>query len=285
MSTPNFLIIGDAKAGTTSLYSYLRQHPDVYMPGDLKELRYFSYDKDNPYHVRARSSRVRTLDEYLAYFERCGKAKAIGEASPNYLRSPGTARRIRQQLPDVRLIVCLRDPAQRLHSLYQMHFRSGLTRQAFDECLFGQNAMWIKGNFYWPELNRYYQLFDREQINVVLFDDLKADAARVARNLYEFLGVDNSFQPDLRPKNTGGMPRSVLFYSLLVGAKNVLRKIGAPPSGAKNLLARIRKESLRRDELDPMIRTKILEVCEDDIRQTQDLIRRDLSTWLECQRA
>jgi hypothetical protein len=81
------------------------------------------------------------------------------------------------------------------------------------------------------------------------------------------------------------MPRSVLFYSLLVGAKNVLRKIGAPPSGAKNLLARIRKESLRRDELDPMIRTKILEVCEDDIRQTQDLIRRDLSTWLECQRA
>jgi Sulfotransferase family len=281
MAKPNFLIIGDLKAGSTSLYSYLRQHPQVFMPGGRKELRYFSFDSENPYHVRAKSSVVRTLDEYLAYFEESGNARAIGEASPNYLRSPGAARRIKQQVPDIRLIVCLRDPAERLHSLHQMHYRSGSTRQAFDEHLFSQDAVWIKGNFYWSELNRYFQIFDRNQINVVLFDDLKASAARVVRNLYEFLGVDPSFLPDLKPRNTGGIPRNVFIYSLLVRGKNSLKRLGAPPAHLRKLWAEIRKESLQREELDPTIRRKILEVCEDDIRRTQDLIQRDLSKWLE----
>jgi hypothetical protein len=91
---PNFLIIGAVKAGTTSLHSYLSQHPEIFMP-QRKELRYFAYDEENPYHVRARSTRVRTYDEYLSYFSSSSGRKAVGEASPNYLGSPGAAERIR----------------------------------------------------------------------------------------------------------------------------------------------------------------------------------------------
>ncbi len=103
---PSFLIIGDMKAGSTSLFHYLRQHPEVYMPA-CKELRYFAYDPENPYHIRAATYPVKTLADYAHYFEKCGNARAIGEASPNYLRGRGTARRIKAALPDAKLIACL----------------------------------------------------------------------------------------------------------------------------------------------------------------------------------
>ena len=79
MAIPNFLVIGDLKAGSSSLHYYLRQHPEVFMPTGLKEIRYFSYDKENPYHLLAESSRVRHFDDYLKYFEQSGDAKAVGE--------------------------------------------------------------------------------------------------------------------------------------------------------------------------------------------------------------
>ena len=278
---PNFLIIGDSKAGSTSLYSYLRQHPEVYMPSELKELRYFAFDKDNSYQVRAGSTHVRNLTDYLAYFENCGNAKAIGEASPNYLRSPGAAQRIRDQIPGVKLIVCLRHPAERLHSLYQMHYRDRLTKQPFDEYLFSQNAMWIKGNFYWPDLSSYFQCFDREQIHVILFDDLKSSSDTVIKNVYSFLGVDTSFVPDLTPQNTGGMPNSDLLYRFVLGSKNLLRKLGTPPAGLRRAWSRMRNKLLVQTEIDPQIRRKILEVCKDDILRTQELIQRDLSMWFK----
>jgi hypothetical protein len=280
MVMPNFLIIGDTKAGTTSLYSYLRQHPEVYMPSELKELRYFAFDRDNSYQVRAGSTRVTNLTDYLGYFEKCGNAKVIGEASPNYLRSPGAAQRIREQIPSVKLIVCLRHPAERLHSLYQMHYRERLTRQPFDEYLFSQNAIWIKGNFYWPDLNNYFQHFDSEQIQVILFDDLKASSDKVVKSIYSFLGVDTSFVPDLTPQNTGGMPNSDFLYRFVFGSKDLLRKLGTPPAALRSAWSRMRKKLVIQTEIDTRIRRKILEVCRDDIFRTQELIRRDLSMWL-----
>jgi hypothetical protein len=280
MCKPNFLVIGDVKAGTTSLHSYLSQHPQIYMPRERKELRYFAYDYENPYHVRAKSTVVRTLDEYLAHFAGAGDKKAIGEASPNYLRSPGAAARIRKQLPDARLIVSLRNPADRLHSLYQMHYRAGSISAPLDEYAFAHEATRIKGNFYWADLKRYFELFDRKQIMVILFDELKEDSQGVAEKLYEFLGLESDFVPHLEPQNTGGIPRNVQLYSLLIRAKNVAKSVGTPPPYLRRAWSQFRDEALQRQELDITIRRKILEVCTDDILMTQELIGRDLSRWL-----
>lgn len=281
MTMPNFLIIGDLKAGSTSLHSYLKQHPEVYMPPGLKELRYFSYDKTNPYHAHAGSYRVRSLEDYRAYFEASGGTKAIGEASPNYLRSPGAAKRIHQHIPEARLIVCLRNPADRLFSLYQMHFRAGATRKRFDEYAFTQDATWIKGNFYWPDLNSYYQLFARERINVLIFDDLKVSPQKVAADVYRFLGVNDSFVPDLTAQNTGGVPKSAFLYSSLITARNVFKKFATPPAALRRTWSDVKKRSLTAADINPMSREKILEICKDDIDRTQDLIRCDLSGWLK----
>lgn len=278
MTAPTFLIIGDLKAGTTSLHSYVAQHPEVFTPG-LKELRFFSFDEGNPYHRRASAYRVKTTAEYLGHFHSAGNAKAIGEASPSYLRSPGAASRIAQLLPNAKLIVSIRNPADRLYSLYQMQLRAAATKLPFDEQLFAADAAWIKGNYYWSELNRFFECFARNQILVVIFDDLAQQPAVMAKQLYRFIGVDDSFEPNLQPQNTGGIPRNPQLYAAMTYSKDRLKQIGSIPPAVRRLWARIRTQSLRTEKLDPLLKRKVLEVCADDIARTASLIQRDLSIW------
>jgi hypothetical protein len=216
----------------------------------------------------------------LRHFEKCGDAKAIGEASPNYLRSPGAANRIKAALPDVRLIASLRNPADRLYSGYMMSYREGSTTSPFDEELFGRDAAWIKARFYWLDLKEYFDLFAPSQIRIVLFDDLKTDAGKVMKDLYRFLEVDDAFTPDFTVQNEGGMPRSRLWYAFLASGKRLINRFGTLPTVLKQLSKRIERRSLQKTQIDPQIRKKILEICADDIKRTQELIGRDLSAWL-----
>jgi hypothetical protein len=280
MVKPSFLVIGDIKAGSTSLHSFLSQHPDVYMPPE-KELRFFSYDAENSYHARAKAYRVKTTADYLKYFEHASNVRAVGEASPCYLRSPGTAQRIANFLPDVQLIVCLRNPADRLFSLYQMHQRSGAEKRAFDAQLFSEDATWIKGHFYWQDLSPYFRLFRRDRIHVIVFDDLASNPLQVAKGVYRFVGVDDSFEPDVTPQNTGGRPHSRLLYSAMIGTKNQLKKFGTPPPRLRKIWAEIKKKSLVREEADPALRRKILQVCRDDIARTEELVGCSLARWFD----
>jgi hypothetical protein len=282
MPLPNFLIIGDAKSGTTSLYAYLRQHPDVFMPRE-KELRYFAFDDDNPYHVRSRSFPVRTHAEYLRHFEDCDNERAIGEASPNYLRAPGAAEKIKAVLPAAKLIVVLRNHPERLYSAYLMDFREGRTSKQFDEAMFGSNAALIKARFYAPDLAEYFARFPAEQIKVILFDDLQANTPEVVRDLYRFLGVDDSFSPNFARENEGGVARSRVSYLALDKARKWLRRAGLTPAALKPFAKRLERSLLTKSRIDPHIRRKILEVCAADIRATQALIGRDLSSWLPAE--
>jgi hypothetical protein len=141
--------------------------------------------------------------------------------------------------------------------------------------------MWIKGNFYWPDLNNYFQRFDSEQIHVILFDDLKANSEKVVKSVYSFLGVDTGFVPDLTAQNTGGIPNNDFLYRFALGSRNLLKKLGTPPAGLRSAWSEMKKKLLIQAELDLQIRGKILEVCRDDILRTQELIRRDLAMWLK----
>lgn len=279
-TVPTFLVIGDTKAGSTSLHSYLGQHPDVFVPPE-KELRYFAYDPENAYHRRAASTRVRTFDEYLSCFDGASGAAAIGEVSPNYLRSPGAAARIRSRLPNVKLIVSLRNPADRLYSLHSMHLRMRRTKMPFDQRAFADDAAWIKGNFHWPDLYRYFALFDRSRIEVILFEDLATNPVDVTRSLYRFLGVDDGFAPAVRVHNKGGVPRHRLLYSTITELKRGAERVVHPSERARAVWRRLRRRMLYRPPLDPTLRRQILEVCRDDIARTEVLIGRSLRCWLD----
>ena len=131
MPTPSFLIVGAQKSGTTSLYHYLSQHPQVFM-SSVKEPNFFAFEGQQvdyrgpagqPASINLYS--VTDWDDYQRLFADAGAAVALGEASTLYMAVPGTAERIRQRIPDVRIIAILRDPVDRAFSSYLHCRRTG----------------------------------------------------------------------------------------------------------------------------------------------------------------
>ncbi len=276
---PSFLVIGDHKTGTSSIQEYLKQHPEVYMPRDIKELRFFAYDENNEYHARSSAYTVKQFDDYLSYFADVKDEKVVGEASPNYLRSPGTAERIKAKLPEVKLIVCLRNPADRLFSLYQMELRFSRETREFDEFAFGRDALIPKGSFYWQDLKKYYELFPRENIHVVIFDDLISDQVQTMQQVYAFLGISTDYVPVQEIYNKGGLPKNKLWYSLLQRLRKWTKSLGLGGS-IKKMGKNMINKSLVAQKIPEKIKGQLLEVFAEDTLRTQELIERDLSMWL-----
>lgn len=138
MPLPNFLIIGPGRTGTTSLYYYLKQHPEIYM-SPIKETNFFAYEQGKP--GRSQISKrynifpIKNIEAYSALFKAVTKEKAIGEASPRYFFTPQAAERIKLILPEVKLIAILRDPVERAFSSYLRRNRDGFETRTFPQAI------------------------------------------------------------------------------------------------------------------------------------------------------
>ena len=277
MTLPNFLIIGEHKAGTTSLYAYLRQHPQVFMPA-LKEPRFFSFDARYHSDQTRKVSPIRTLDEYMKLFAPVTTETAIGEASPEYMPSEVAAVNIRATIPHAKLIVSLRNPIERVYSSYLMRARAHKVGSFADELDdFPDNR-----SHTYPNLCRYLNIFPREQIKIVLFDDMKSDTAKVVRELFAFLDVDPEFAPNLDPRNVGGIPKFKRFDAAIRAASKTLGRLGIqPPEPIRRAARMIRRSNMDKPPpMDPALRSKLADIFRDDISQLQVLLQRDLSHWL-----
>lgn len=279
MTLPNFLVIGAHKCGTTSLYQYLRQHPEVFV-SPVKETNYFWWEGQTEDRFSAK-----TRSEYEGLFEAVNGEKAIGEASPQYLNNENSAQRIRRELPGAKLVVSLRNPADRAYSHYLSLLRNGYeTRQAVEALQ--PESLCVQHGFYYPRLLRYYERFPRERIHVILFDDFVAHPQAIMRRLFEFLGVDAAAPIDTtRVHNPGGIPRSAWITRWLLRAMS-LRFYVLPHLPGRlrghGLAARLHDSTLTKaPQLDPASRRRLLEGYHDDIGRTGELIGRDLSPWLE----
>jgi hypothetical protein len=199
-SALDFVIIGAQKAGTTSLYRYLQPHPQIYMPPE-KEAQFFNHDERF----------AKGWEWYLAeFFAGAPEAKLWGKATPNYLSDPRVPERIREVLPEVRLVALLRDPIERAYSHYAMACRRGAERRSFDQAVGDQlekqaleeararpdltNSYVARGE-YGRLLGRYYGLFPQSQVRVFFTEDLSSDPARLVQQTLEFLGADTAFVP------------------------------------------------------------------------------------------
>ena len=187
---PNFIIIGAAKAGTTALYWYLAEHPDVFM-SPVKETFYFAYGVDASGRLlygdpQVHRFPVKTRAEYEALFADAKGERAIGEASPIYLECPQAPDRIQAAIPGVRLICSLRHPVDRAYSDYVMYLRRrgrslDPTRDLSPEAPWSRpDSRWMAVSRYGEQLARYYERFPREHIRVLLTSDLKRTPAPVA---------------------------------------------------------------------------------------------------------
>jgi len=289
---PNFIVIGAAKAGTTALYWYLSEHPDVFM-SPVKETNYFAYGRDAEGRLlygdpEVHRFPVTSLEQYEALFAEAGNARAVGEASPIYLESPATAERIRSRLPAVRIVCALRHPVDRAYSDYLMYLRSRNRRLdpardlSADAAWTRPDSHWMQISLYHEQLQRYYRAFGPEQIHVFLFDDLQRSPLHVMQGLYRFLTVDPGFVPDFEtPHNVGGMPSSRLVEGVF--SSSVIRSALQPfiPKAAANWVRHLRTRNMRRPpRLPAELRQQLTGRFEDDIRQTSHLIGRNLDHWL-----
>lgn len=207
--SPDFMVLGAAKSGTTSLYKYLKQHPQIVLPR-LKQIHFFNNDRRYEHG----------LSWYKSFFPFKWKAKGkvVGDASASYLFCPQSAARIYQHFPTVKLIALLREPVARAYSHYH-YLRSGdrdnhaTFEEAIDhefrgEPVFfedqndGKNFPYLAEGRYNEWVGKYLALFQREQILFINSAQFFSDPASALGRIYEFIGVDYFVPPDLTPENT-----------------------------------------------------------------------------------
>jgi len=211
---PDFIIMGAAKSGTTSLYRYLTMHPQIFMCNP-KEPEYFA--RDDIYE--------KGTDWYLSLFSEASEHQISGEASTIYSlwpHFPKTARRMSELLPDVKLIYIMRNPVDRAYSYYvqlvknhQNATRINSISRTFEECIFPQNysdradrddffapfdahlpdnpGLFIDGGNYYEQIQKYRDYFPSNQMLLLLFDDFLLDPASVLKKICEFLEIDDSY--------------------------------------------------------------------------------------------
>jgi hypothetical protein len=183
---PSFIVIGAMKAGTTSLYHYLRDHPQVFMPA-VKELDFFS----------ERGNWDRGLDWYRRQFQAAGDAAAVGEASTTYSKHPivqGVPERIVGLMPGCRIVYVLRDPIERIRSHYQHRVALGTERRPIEEAVF-KDPIYLTCSSYGHQVEQYLRHFSPEQLLLVTSEDLREDRLATMRHAYAFLEVDQDVAP------------------------------------------------------------------------------------------
>ena len=297
MTLPNFLIIGSAKGGTSSLHYYLRQHPQIFMP-DLKEPRFFALEGEiltfqNPDSAINYNS-ITTLREYESLFANVTNELGIGEASPLYLYSEKAARRIKHYVPDAKLMVILRNPVDRAFSCYTHLLREGYETLSFEAALKAESErrqnnwahLWHyrEAGYYYRQLKPYFELFNPEQIKIYLFDEFKQDNHAVLTDIYDFLGVDRDFVPDMTRQNVSGMPKSRMLQKFF-SQKNVFRstiQAVMPKEIRHTVAAKIKAWNIgKKPKLNPETRHQLMLEYRDDILQLQTLIAKDLTSWIQ----
>ena len=291
---PNFFVVGAQKAGTTSLYHYLEQHPDVFM-SPRKEPHFFEGMQSDYRRPDRRLAPVTGVEEYMALFAGVRGEKAVGEASTSYIYSERSPALIERSLPEAKIIAVLRNPADRAYSNYLHCVRGGREPLAdFAEALKAEETrreegwapLWYykRKGYYHAQVKRYLDTFGRDRVRIYLYDDLKREPFGVLRDLFGFLGVDETFVPDLSVQhNTAGLPKNRLAYTLAkrVGAWSPALKVDSldrilPDGTSRYIKSRF---FAKPPPFPPEVRRQLVHDYREDVLKLEGLLQRDLSAW------
>lgn len=280
---PNFLLIGAMKAGTTSLYHYLKAHEQVFMPGS-KELDFFV----------AEANWLRGMDWYRRQFSAAGGARARGEASTTYTQYPthdGVPERIAQVLPGVRLVYVIRDPVERIRSHYQHLVMTGVEKCPPQVAVL-ENPIYLACSRYAMQLERYLDHFPRDQILIVTSETLKTERVTTVQQVYEFLRVDSASVPEVlgtefyRTAQRPTYPRAVLRARRFATRHMVKSRFAR--TFAETVLARRpgggvsagASESEAADQvLDQHLRRQLADLLREDLARLRRYMPADFDGW------
>jgi hypothetical protein len=296
MKTPNLFIVGAPRSGTTSMYVHLKAHPEPFM-SPIKEIGFFGSDLS----IAERPS----LEKYLSYFSDWGEERYGGEGSTVYLYSSQAAKEILEFSPSARILILLRNPVDFLHSLHRHIMNLGYEDITdFSAALDAEPARRSGGRIpkgarragmvellryrdvatFSIQVKRYLDVFPREHVHIVLFDDLRDRPAEVYRDTLRFLGVDPHFETSLAAANPNLRVRSRLLFSLLKRSwkdasvsrslpTRVLRKLVLEPMGRFVVRPEARAPMPRE------LRRRLEAEFAPEVERLGDLLGRDLSRW------
>lgn len=272
---PNFIGVGSYRCGTTWIFECLKTHPQVSMPLD-KEVMYFNrnFSKGSKW--------------YENFFKSSDGAVAVGEFSPGYFNNVDTAPRIKETVPDAKLIVCLRNPADQVFSHYHLMKRRKRTDNDFWGALDDLPHL-VRTAHYHMHLTRYLEFFDKEQILVLIYEDIKKDSESFLRKIYSFLDIDVDHKAPARQRQVNAFRnvRSRWLEGIVAKTGFVLRKIQLYPlvawirnSGFVSKIRQANEGQVIRPVLPPEDRKRLDEMFAEDKVQIGKYLGRKLDCWM-----
>ncbi|MGA8028860.1 MAG: sulfotransferase [Bryobacteraceae bacterium] len=299
MNKPDFFIVGAPKCGTTSLHSYLNQHPEIFMTPN-KDINFFNGDI-----VGDRRDRCRwTVAEYLDQFAGANGHKRIGDAQVHCLASPLAPQEIKALNPAAQIIIMLRNPVDMMYALHSENVwctidditnfaealradeesdpqskRQGLTRPWLS---YRDTARFAR------QVRRYFDVFGREKVHVIIYDDFSKGTPASYRKTLQFLDVRDDFQPEFEVVNSSHRPKSMRLQHFITHPPKVLHKIGTSRIRrfvSQSVLVPLNTLYERRQPMDPNLRGRLLKEFEPEVEELSTLLGRDLSSWCKSPNA
>jgi hypothetical protein len=292
---PNFFIVGAPKCGTTAINNYLVQHPDVFMA--TKELHYFGKDLKIKEKIRE--------EDYLSYFSKASKEKIIGEASVWYLFSNCAAEEIKKFSPGAKILIMLRNPIDVMHSLHSQNLYDGNEDVSdFETAIhldkerrqgnklpesvdFNQLPPYTDSVLFSEQVRRYLNVFGKNQVHIIVYEDFVADTKQIMKGLLEFLKVDIGKNIKFEVVNSNKEIKMFVLHRILKKPPPLFKKITKIIVPTKNLrhlmMTELFKWNIRnrkRETMSMKLAQKLKQHLSKDVEKLGKLIDRDLSAWM-----
>lgn len=288
---PNFIVAGAPRCGTTSLYRYLQEHPAIYM-SPQKETNFFAF-KDTelnfkgPCGDRLENKSVTNIKEYKKLFQQTEEENAIGEASPAYLQWPGTAKRINDKIPNVKLIFILRNPIDRAYSDFlNMNRLNWETTSSFKEALkqeknrkkqgWGPYYYYKEKGLYGKQLKKYFEYFSEENIKIIFFKNFKNNTQKVLENVFKFLEVDDNFTPEKKVYNASKVSLEKIYKEIT--SKNFLKKVFSKKL-PKRIWRNLKDFKFSKNKLDKKTKKELYDFYKKDMEELEQLLENKQINW------
>jgi len=292
------------RCGSTSLNLMLEQHPEIYM-SPIKEPYYYLVqalrDKENPtekdlefLQTFEKGGKYRTAETYQSLFQDVGWTKIVGESS-HYLYHRVAALAIHKDCPEARILVCLRNPVERLFSEYLLYIRRGSETESFAKFVERHVAEFLAGHITHkinvPKLNKGLQAellepwqdqFGSDRIKIVFFDDLNLHPEKTMEDIFAWLEVDDNFKAQKVHAQKGGSVKAKWLTSTMNSQHSVSKKIKSflPKSMKVKLRSAVLSKTLERPEMEEKTRVFLVDFYRDDVAALSKMLDKDLSDWM-----
>lgn len=290
---PDFIIVGVSRSGTTSLYRALIQHPRIFFPS-RKEPFFFN----GPYfeNYNEDKSAIGTIDEYIQLFAGASE-EMIGEASTTYLYSfetviPNLKKIYGIKYKDIKIIIMLRNPAERAFSQYKLYVRDVTESLDFEEAIKADvierrreihtGYDYVGFGMYYTQVKAFLEHFSN--VKVFIYEDFRNNNMKVIKEIFRFLNVDDAFTPKIVLRyNVAGRVKSRWLHGFVFFKKSFIKDF-LKPFIPYDLEMKIRHKIIEINahqwEMNPDTKEELLSAYKDDIHKLQDLLNKDLSIWI-----